>query len=153
MASRRWSYRGILPEAILDDVSVDALTSQFADGLAQLDSDSAVFVAERAGRIVGYASVEPGGPSGEPVGGAELDSIYVLEEVAGTGVADALMEAAATHARARGHHDLWLWVRRDNVRARGFYEKLGFALEDAERVRPHPALSVEIEEVRYRLAL
>lgn len=153
VASRRWSYRGILSDATLDGLSVDGLSSHFARWLAQLDPDSAVFVAERAGRIVGYAIIEPSGGSDLPGGGAELDSLYVIEDVAGTGVGHVLMEAAVASARGKGHRGLSLWVRRENERAREFYEKVGFGLDAAERVRQHPVLPIEIHEVRYRLSL
>ena len=60
-------------------------TAIFSRGLADLHPDSAVFVAERAGRVVGYAYVRPSPDSDVPAGASELDSLYVTEDVAGTG--------------------------------------------------------------------
>jgi len=100
VASRRWSYRDLLPEALLEAMSVDETTADFAQGLAELRPGSSVFVAEQAGRIVGYAYVLPSPDEDVPAGTSELGSLYVTEDVAGTGVARVLMDAAIEHVRA-----------------------------------------------------
>lgn len=153
VASRQWSYRDVLAEADLAALSVEATTADFAEGLAQLSPDSAVFVAEVAGRVVGYAYVLPSPDSDVPAGSSELGGIYVTEEVAGTGVAPALMNAAIEHTRAAGHGLLTLWVRPENGRARRFYEKHGLRPDGGERSRPHDSLPIEIHEIRYRVSL
>ena len=55
VASRRWSYRDLIAEADLEVLSVEDATTDFAEGLAELSSGAAVFVAELTGRVVGYA--------------------------------------------------------------------------------------------------
>jgi GNAT superfamily N-acetyltransferase len=153
VASRRWSYREILAEAELSALSVEQTAADFAEGLAELPPGSAVFVTEQAGRVVGYAYVLPSHDQDVPAGTSELGSLYVTEEVAGTGVAGALMETAVEHARAASHGLLTAWVRRENGRARSFYEKCGFQLDGAERSGPHEILPTQIDEVRYRRTL
>jgi GNAT superfamily N-acetyltransferase len=153
VASRQWSYRDLLGEADLAALSVEATTADFAEGLTQLSPDSAVLVAEVAGRVVGYAYVLPSPDSDVPAGSSELGSIYVTEEVAGTGVAPALMNEAVKHARFAGHSFLTLWVRRENGRARRFYEKYGLQPDGRERSRPHDLLPITMNEIRYRLSL
>jgi ribosomal protein S18 acetylase RimI-like enzyme len=88
-----------------------------------------------------------------PAGTSELGSIYVTENVAGTGVAQALLEASVGHARAAGHDLLTLWVRPENGRARRFYEKYGLRPDGRERSRPHDVLPIEMHELRYRMSL
>jgi GNAT superfamily N-acetyltransferase len=153
VASRRWSYRGLLAEAELEALSVEEATADFAAGLAELPAGSAVFVAERAGRIVGYAYVLPSPEDNVPVGTSELGSLYVTEDVAGTGVAGALMDSAIEHARAAGQGLLTIWVRRENGRARHFYEKHGMRPDGAERSGAHDSMPIEIHEIRYRMQL
>lgn len=153
VASRRWSYRDLLAEADLAALSVEATTADFAEGLVELGPDSAVFVAELTGRVVGYAYVLPSPDSDVPAESSELGSIYVTEEVAGTGVAPTLMSAAVEHARAAGQGLLTLWVRPENGRARRFYEKYGFRPDGGERSRPHDSLPIEMREIRYRMSL
>ena len=153
VASRRWSYRDLFAEADLEALSVEKTTADFAEGLAELRPGADVFVAERAGRVVGYAYVLPSPDADVPAGTSDLGSIYVTEDVAGTGVAHALMEAAADHARAAGHELLTIWVRRENGRARRFYEKHGLRPDGGKRSGPHEVLPFEMHEIRYRMSL
>jgi GNAT superfamily N-acetyltransferase len=153
VASRRWSYRDLLREADLNALSVARTTADFAQGLDELPAGAAVFVAERAARVVGYVYVLPSPDDDVPAGTSELGSIYVTEDVAGTGVAQALLEASVGHARAAGHNLLTLWVRPENGRARRFYEKYGLQPDGRERSGPHDVLPIEIHEIRYRMSL
>jgi GNAT superfamily N-acetyltransferase len=153
VASRRWSYRDLLAEADLDALSVEETTADFAQGLAELPPGAAVFLLEQAGRVVGYVYVLPSPDADVPAWTSDLGSLYVTEEVAGTGVARALMEAAVEHARTAGHGLITTWVREENGRARRFYEKYGLRPDGAERSGPHAVLPIEIHEIRYRMSL
>jgi GNAT superfamily N-acetyltransferase len=153
VASRRWSYRNLLAEADLEALSVEQTAADFAEGLAELPLGAAVFVAELTGRVVGYAYLLPSPDVDVPAETSELGSIYVTEEVAGSGVAPALMDAAIERARAAGQGALTLWVRRENDRARRFYEKHGLRPDGVGRSRPHDVLPTEMHEIRYRMLL
>jgi GNAT superfamily N-acetyltransferase len=153
VASRRWSYRDLIAKADLEALSVEDATTDFAEGLAELSSGAAVFVAELTGRVVGYAYVLPSPDTDVPAETSELGSLYVTEEVAGTEVAPALMDAAVEHSRGAGHDVLTLWVRRENGRARRFYEKHGMREDGTERRRSHDVLPTEMNEIRYRMSL
>ena len=83
VASRRWSYRDLVAEADLEALSVEQTSADFADGLAELPSGAAVFVAELNGPVVGYAYVLPSPDADVPADTSELGSLYVTEEVAG----------------------------------------------------------------------
>lgn len=153
VASRQWSYRNQVGEGGLDALSVEKTTADFAQGLDELPDGAAVFVAERAARVVGYAYVLPSPDNDVPDETLELGSIYVTEDVAGTGVAQALLETSIGHAVAAGHDLLTLWVRPENGRARRFYEKCGLQPDGRERSRPHDLLPIEMHEIRYRMSL
>jgi GNAT superfamily N-acetyltransferase len=83
-----------------------------------------VIVAEKHGKIVGFAAV---------VGG-ELDGLFVEPHLWGTGIGRALVEAAAREARTRG---LSLTVIA-NPSARRFYQSCGFSIEGEEQTRFGP---------------
>ena len=153
VASRRWSYRDLVTKADLEALSVEETTADFAEGLAELPRGAAVFIAELTGRVVGYAYVLPSPDADVPAETSEVGSLYVTEDVAGTEVAPALMDAAIEHARAAGQSVLTLWVRRENGRARRFYEKHGMREDGIERRRPHAVLPTEMNEIRYRMSL
>ncbi len=57
----------------------------------------------------------------------ELVRLYVLQEYHGHGIANSLMDFAIEFARSRGYEKMYLSVWEYNFRARGFYEKHGFA--------------------------
>jgi len=85
-------------------------------------------VAELDGAIVGLAlageSREPGGHA--PVRDTELSNLYVLAAQHGTGVGQALLDAALPPGTPAQ-----LWVARGNPRAARFYERNGFVPDGA----------------------
>jgi ribosomal protein S18 acetylase RimI-like enzyme len=94
------------------------------------DPAFAVCVAELADALIGYVKLGPPHLPFEPRGeAAELRQLYVVEEVKGQGVADALMDWAIERARDRRADYLYLSVFTENLRARRFYEKYGFEPE------------------------
>jgi diamine N-acetyltransferase len=89
-----------------------------------------VRLVESEGQLVGYAKLGPPHLPFEPRGqAAELRQLYVVEEMKGQGVAQALMEWVIDRARRRHADYLYLSVFTDNHRARRFYEKYGFEAE------------------------
>lgn len=94
------------------------------------DSAFAVRVAEKEGKMVGYAKLGPPHLPFEPRGeAAELRQLYVVEEMKGQGVAHTLIDWVIEGARDRRADHLYLSVFTENHRARRFYEKLGFEAE------------------------
>ena len=85
-----------------------------------------VIVAEWNGALAGFAA---------EVGG-ELDGVFVEPDLWGLGIGKALVAAATHRARQRG---LALSVVA-NPRARTFYEKCGFTVEEEVETRFGPAL-------------
>jgi GNAT superfamily N-acetyltransferase len=85
-----------------------------------------VWIAERGGRIAGFAAV---------VGG-ELDGLFVEPDLWRRGIGAALVDAATHEARRKG---LALSVIA-NPAARGFYERCGFVLEGEAKTRFGPGL-------------
>ena len=119
--------------------------------LSERFEEEDVFVAEQDGTVVAFASA--GAARDEP-GEGELYAIYALPEAWGGGAGSALMREALAALRGRGFLDAILWVLEDNPRARRFYEREGWRLDDGEwarKVEPH--LGVDVAEVRYRITL
>jgi len=100
-----------------------------------IDTGMGTRLAERGGALVGYAQIgplklpiDPG-----PARALELYRLYLREEVQGAGVADALMNWAMTHMRARNATQAFLGVWCENVRAQKFYARHGFVQVGAYR--------------------
>ncbi|HEY5836140.1 GNAT family N-acetyltransferase [Streptomyces sp.] len=77
---------------------------------------AAVWVAERGGRVVGYAAVADG----------TLDALYLLSEERRRGIGTSLLAAAKAHCP----DGLSLFVFRKNTGARAFYQRHGFTVVD-----------------------
>ena len=124
VASWRWAYRGLLPDDLLDGLSVEDREADRATWLADPELDAVV--AERTGSVVGFASVAASRDADAPSGTGEVLTLYVTLDAAGTGVCRLLLEAAVTALRDRRFHRTTLWVLEANERARRFYERAGW---------------------------
>lgn len=80
-------------------------------------------------------------------GAAELICIHSLPDNWRKGYGGAMMDRILQDMREAGYSTAVLWVFKDNLRARAFYEAKGFALTDAAK----PAFGSE--EVLYSMAL
>ena len=149
----RWGYRELYPSGVLDALSVDDRERQWTARLAQPAIDSFIFVADRDGGVVGFAFAGPSPDEDALPGTAELHSLYVDEDIAGTGVGRRLVVAASERVRAHGYDVLTLWVDEGNRRARRFYEAVGLRPDGAAREEGHPLVPVVANEVRYRRRL
>lgn len=143
----RESYRGLLPDAFLNQMSEIAHARRFSRALLRLETNDIILAAGDRRGLVGYAA---GGPSRKKViGEAEISTLYVLKSAQGCGLGEGLLLDTARALAAQGLKTLVISVLRDNLRARGFYEHLG-GIADAPRDEPGPGGVVS--EVAYRWA-
>ncbi len=70
--------------------------------------------------------------------GSLFDSITVIPEKWGTGVAQALYATVLEHARSQGVEKLELWVMEQNTRARRFYAARGWKPDGGIKELPFP---------------
>jgi L-amino acid N-acyltransferase YncA len=119
--SWRETYRGVLPERLLDSLSAVVRAAMWQEALAPPIS---LVVAElESGDLVGFAG---GGRRGDtPPYDAEVYAIYLLAPARHRGWGRRLMAALAAALHARQFRSLCLWVLRENADARRFYERLG----------------------------
>lgn len=101
------------------------------------DEDGAVFVAEKAGTVVGYVFAGL-----EPLSWKELrDACGFIHDVAvdesdrGAGIAAALVEAAVAWLRERGAPRVVLWTAYRNAAAQRLFQRLGFRRTMTEMTR------------------
>jgi ribosomal protein S18 acetylase RimI-like enzyme len=90
--------------------------------------ESFFLLAERDGRLVGYAAVAVGGTEASLVVGrrvGSLESLSVLPEERGQGLGGRLMEAVFEELRRLGVEEISLAVMEGNDDAWRFYERLG----------------------------
>jgi len=124
------TYRGLVPDAVLDDPGFPAARERFWTIALTEDRyrDNQAAVAERDNELIGIAM------SGPPLdtGAAWTRQLYVLYVRAvdhGTGAGRALMAAVIDPAES-----VALWVADPNPRAQAFYRKHGFVADGTAQV-------------------
>lgn len=130
MRSWRETYRGVMPDRVLDDPGLVPARERF--WIAVLSDErfraSRAAVAERDGAIIGVALA---GPATDAAASAatHLYVLYVLAAEHGRGVGAALLDAVVAPGEAAT-----LWVADPNPRAQAFYRKHGFEADGAVQV-------------------
>ena len=124
------TYRGLMPDAILDDPGFVAARERFwtAALTDERYRENRVAVAERDGELIGVAM---SGPPLDPEAAwaRQLYVLYVLAADHGSGAGPALLEAVVDPEESVG-----LWVADPNPRAQAFYRKHGFVADGAAQV-------------------
>ncbi|MBN8581890.1 MAG: GNAT family N-acetyltransferase [Anaerolineae bacterium] len=124
VAAWKESYRGIVADEVLANLSIQRRTEQWTNSL----SDEAhpyhrAFVAEVNGQVVGFSNF--GVPQIKDTGfDGELFAIYILKAAHKMGVGRMLVQAVVNGLRELGSKSMMVWALKDNP-ACGFYERLG----------------------------
>jgi GNAT superfamily N-acetyltransferase len=148
VATWRSAYKGLMPDAVLDALSIAQRTERWQRTIPY--EPVVTFVAERDGRIVGFAS---GGQAREDESGTigELYTIYVLEEAAGQGIGTRLLTATEELLHERGFTSAVLWVLASNAPSRAFYAARGWI--DDGIAKTEISQGAEVVEARYSKVL
>ncbi|WP_344398137.1 GNAT family N-acetyltransferase [Streptomyces longisporus] len=141
------AYRGIVPQSYLDTMSVSEDAERRRTHFLGGSADVVNLVAEQDGEIVGWACHGPYRDGEVRTAELELYALYVAPESYGVGVGRALIEESVRRCTAAGHARMYLWVLKENARARRFYERSDFRPDGAEE--PFEVDGVEVPEVRY----
>jgi len=131
---RAWqvAYRGLMPDDVLDGLSVERREEMWQQALTGEDSPG-VYVAVTDGAVVGFCAVAaPSRDDDAEDGVGEIAAIYVEPDVWRTGAGRALMDVALEDLRADGWQWVTLWVLAENQPARDFYSRYGFEPDGAE---------------------
>ncbi len=125
--SWRTTYKGIVSDATLAALSVEARADFWGRTLAEPDNDALTYVVDDASakKIVGFASAGPERENNPEFRG-ELYAIYLLEEHQGQGLGKRLTAAAVDGLRSTGYGTMLVWVLADNP-ARRYYQAIGGA--------------------------
>ncbi len=145
------AYRGLMPDAVLDGLSLERRVEVWRS-VAAGRAGEAVLVLEGDDGIEGFAHVCAGRDTDVDAGTGEVSSIYLLPAAWGKGRGRALMDAAVLRLRAEGYHTATLWVLVTNGRARRFYEAAGWSCDGVEKTERIGG-SASVTEVRYRRPL
>ncbi len=124
------TYRGLMPDAVLDDPGLPAARERFwtAALTDQRFRENRVAVAERDGELVGIAMSGP--PlDADATWARQLYVLYVHAADHGTGAGPALLAAVVDPGEPAA-----LWVADPNPRAQAFYRRHGFVADGTSQV-------------------
>ncbi|MFI8575394.1 GNAT family N-acetyltransferase [Rossellomorea aquimaris] len=121
VARTSWNttYEGIIPLEIQESF----LTSAYSDEmmLKRLEVSS-LYVAEKNGKIVGFANFSPVKEEGE----VELGAIYLYKEYQGEGIGTALLQEGIKELK--GARSVYISVEKENETGTSFYRAKGFTV-------------------------
>ena len=149
VCSWQGAYRGLVPDELLDQLSVAQRETVWRDALTA-ERPPAVLVATSDGVVVGFCAIGTPSRDADADGQvAEIGAVYVDPDMWRRGVGRALLKIALADLRAADWHAVTLWVAAENQRARDFYAQFGLEPDGAEMTDEHSGLP----EVRLRVAL
>ena len=175
IASWRWAYPGIVPQGVLDALDPAKRAAEYPAWWAESRAKGRFdLLAEEAGELLGFAAGGPhrawvgvqappsaraedgAGGTSLPLAGeglargqsfeGELYAVYLEERALGRGLGRALVREAFKGLHERGFRNAAVWVLEKNLRARGFYERLGARLLP---LRKTITIGIPLDEVAY----
>lgn len=132
VASWRQAYATVVSAEHLAGLDPAARAEQWRARLAAAPPGTSVWVAEVAGRVVGFVSTGPSRDDDAEHGTLEIDAIYLEPRAWGQGAARALIRTVLEHAGPT--RPVTLWALAANDRARHFYRRSGFVTDGVERM-------------------
>lgn len=122
--SWKMGYQNLLPISYLDSLTVQRCVPDRVSA-----NDIVLLVEERISGVCHISEAR----SRDAKAWGEIVAIYLLPEIWGRGAGRKLLQSAIEKMKRNGCKNICLWVLRDNIRARKFYEKNGFILSGNER--------------------
>ena len=123
----RWAYAGVLPDAHLAALAIDAQAAWWRGRLSDPGAGDWVFLAVDRDRVVGVVGAEPSRDEDATPSTGELAMLYLAPDHVGQGLGRALHDRALAALRAASYTRATLWVLEANERGRAFYEHVGWA--------------------------
>lgn len=137
MRSWQAAYRGILPDELLDGLSVSEREGSWRALLNAGDGLWLTLVAEGdGGDLTGFCSVAtPSRDEDATERTAEVGALYIDPSHWGQGAGSALLKTALEELGTRRYRDVILWVLPENRAALAFYDQFGFEIEECAEKR------------------
>lgn len=117
------SYRGILPDEILDTMDPERRIPMRRALLREPSTFSLVAYDTTFGDVVGFCNAGPARREGPQVG--ELYEIYILDRAKRYGLGRELFDSVVEWCEEQAMRSLVIWVLENNHPARRFYEAMG----------------------------
>jgi ribosomal protein S18 acetylase RimI-like enzyme len=131
--ARSWqaAYAGIVPNEFLAGMNPLARQEHFAQALSEGREHDAIIFADD--KPVGLTTIGKCRDQDKDDTFGEIWGIYLLPEFWNQGIGTVLLRWGLHELYLQGYRQASLWVLKDNIRARKFYEKNGFAWDGSEK--------------------
>ena len=145
------AYRGLLPQPVLEGLSVQDAEARWRERLAEAWSELLVLTEDEG--IAGYVGYGPTRDETlDPKKVGEVYVLYVAPLAWRKGYGSALLREAMDSLRKEGSREVVVWVLYNNQQAIAFYEAAGFVADGARRVKER-ADGTQMVIARYRRRL
>lgn len=141
------AYKGQIPDAYLDSLSVEKRTEGWRDQIKSSEKGSFILVAINNDKVVGFST---GGKSKDEDSNqdtGEIYAIYAHPNFIGKGAGSKLMEYGLNLLREDGYKRATLWVLTSNDKTRKWYEAKGWEVEGRTKIDKRG--DFELHETRY----
>jgi ribosomal protein S18 acetylase RimI-like enzyme len=149
---RTWrsAYRGIVPDAYLDALSVDQRENAWHESITRGSPE--LWVADSQSVVTGWVAFGPSRDADAAPSVGEVEAIYVSPHQWSMGIGSNLWYTARARLRERKFAAVTLWVLEENQRALGFYRRFGFRPDLSSRKEINIGCK-NLWEVRYQCVL
>ena len=147
VSSWRSAYKGIVPDEVLDNLSVEELSEKFKSRLE--NKDILFYFAIYDSKIIGHFNFCKSRDEDKPNAG-EIWGFYLTEKFWGKGCGRQMMDYTIDVLKNMGYNEVILWVLEENNRARRFYEKCGYVFDGTKK---EIIIGKTLIEIRYTLKL
>ena len=131
ISSWRSAYKGIVPDEVLDNLSLEARAEKNKQYLNE-KKENPYYCAVYDKKIIGNLVINKSRDEDKPNTG-EIIAFYLIEEFWGKGYGRKMMDYAIETLKNMGYNEIILWVLEENHRARKFYEKCGFVFDGTKK--------------------
>lgn len=145
----RVAYAGIIPDAVLEGLCVDAHAAKWTAAIETGDPE--LWVAESQDVIIGWAAFSASRDADASATCGELQAIYVTPTWWAHGVGSALLSRACQRLTNRGFQRVTLWVLQDNDSAIQFYQARGLSPDGG--TKQFELAGKSLTELRFSTAL
>lgn len=144
------TYRGLIPDFILDTLSIERRRTLWENIISV--GKSTTLVLELNGIVAGFVNFGSTRDSDKnPEISAEITAIYLSPYCWRQGLGRQLCEVAIAHIACLSFQEVTLWVLDGNERAIRFYQRMGFYPDGSKKLDQRKELP--LNEVRYVLQL
>lgn len=143
--SSQEGFKGIIPDYILNDVfSIERRTKRFISEISECSPRTAIVFEEN--EPAGFISFGRCRYGNNDKSFMEIWRVYLIPKFWGSGAAKELMKWGINEILKENITNIELWVLEENIRARNFYEKMGFKYDNTFQTIN---MDKELKELRY----